>query len=188
MTSHLPTIFLDRDGVINRKLPGDYVKSWDEFEFLPGAIDALVALKRHGYRLVVATNQRGIGLGKFTEELLQSIHQRMTAEISRAGGGIDAIYYCPHEKSACSCRKPEVGMFLQAQRDFPDIQFSECFMIGDSASDMEAGARLKCRNVLIASESAETVSHLDLRNVKVERGASSLYVAVSEFLIPRGPG
>jgi D-glycero-D-manno-heptose 1,7-bisphosphate phosphatase len=166
------TVFLDRDGVINRKKDDDYVKSWAEFEFLPGAKAALGLLSKSGYRVIIATNQRGIARGLMTPDDLTDIHRRMQEELAEAGAVITAIYYCPHDSGQCICRKPETGLFLQARRDFPDIDFARSILIGDSSSDMEAGDRLGCRNILVGRdaryESAATlydavVMYLDVR-------------------------
>jgi len=145
------TVFLDRDGVINRKRPDpEYVTCWEEFEFLPGAKEAIGLLKRAGVRLVVVTNQRGIARGRMTETAVQDIHRRMQNELTAGGQGVDAVYYCPHDDGQCGCRKPLTGMFLEAQREFPDIDFADSAVAGDSLSDLEPGARLGCRTFLIA--------------------------------------
>jgi D-glycero-D-manno-heptose 1,7-bisphosphate phosphatase len=143
------TIFLDRDGVINRKRDDDYVKHWGEFEFLPGVKEALQMLTERNYRLIVVTNQRGIARGWMTEADVHDVHARMLAAIAPAR--IAAIYYCPHDRDQCDCRKPKTGMFRQAQRDFPDIEFARSVVIGDSASDLEAGATLGCHTIYIGA-------------------------------------
>ena len=183
----MTTAFLDRDGVINRKAPeGDYVKSWQEFEFLPGVFDALRALKRHGFRLIVVTNQRGVSLGKLPENDLRAIHDRMGMELRNARAELDAVYYCPHGLKSCNCRKPETGLFLAAQRDFPDIRFSDSFVIGDSIVDMEAGARLYSKKVLIGVEPSGILSALAEKNLQVDFLAPSLLEAVEGYLIQAG--
>ena len=98
------------------------------------------------------TNQRGIARGLMTEADLAEIHRQMIADVATAGGTIAAIYHCPHDVGACSCRKPELGLFLQAQRDFPDLDFASAALIGDSSSDMAAGARLGCRTILVGDD------------------------------------
>jgi|SRR5579862_1550635 len=149
------TIFLDRDGVINRKRPeGDYVKSWEEFEFLPGALEGLCLLSAGASRLIVVTNQRGIARGRMSERDLTDIHRKMLAAIRQAGGRIDAIYYCPHE-GACECRKPRSGLFLRAKADFPEIEFTDSTLVGDAIADLEAAFRLGCRAVLVAGPDRE---------------------------------
>lgn len=148
----LDAIFLDRDGVINRKRPeGDYVKSWEEFEFLPGALEGIRLLAGAARRLIIVTNQRGIARGRMSEEDLARIHARMLEAIRAAGGRIDAVYYCPHEEGACECRKPRPGLFLQAQRDFPEIDLARSLVVGDAPSDLEAARRVGARAALIGA-------------------------------------
>ena len=163
------TIFLDRDGVINHKREGDYVRTWRDFKFLPRAKEALALLTKAGYRTIIVTNQRGIARGFMTEADLAEIHRRMIADVAAAGGTIAAIYHCPHDIGACSCRKPELGLFLQAQRDFPDLDFASAALIGDSSSDMAAGARLGCRAILVGDGRGHEC-------------APSLYEAVTAYL------
>ena len=124
-------VFLDRDGVINRKLENDYVKSWDEFHFLPDVIEAIKALNEKGlpsseakgYLVIVVTNQRGIARGLMTEKDLEEIHRRMLRELQRHGARIDDIFYCPHDiKDNCNCRKPQPGMLIQAQKKWGNLK------------------------------------------------------------------
>lgn len=143
------TLFIDRDGVINKHLPGDYVKNWEEFEFLPGVLEAFVQLAKAFSRIIVVTNQRGVGRGLMTEVDLQDIHQRMVSEIVHAGGRLDRIYCCIDTNKDSPNRKPNSGMALQAQKDFPEIIFKESIMVGDSKSDMEFGERLGMKTILI---------------------------------------
>jgi D-glycero-D-manno-heptose 1,7-bisphosphate phosphatase len=181
------TVFLDRDGVINRKAPeGDYVKSWQEFEFLPGVFDALRLLKEHGFRLIVVTNQRGISRGMYSEQDLAAIHARMLEELEKAGCGLDAIYHCPHASNSCDCRKPATGLFLRAKKDFPDIDFADSFMLGDTVSDMQAGQRLACKKVLIGTDNDRVLSDLRQEGIRIDFSAPSLIDAVREYLIDFG--
>ena len=148
-------VFLDRDGVINRKLENDYVKSWNEFQFLPGVIEAIKAINERGYLVIVVTNQRGIAKGLMTEKDLEEIHRRILKELKkhvedpvRGSAHIDDIFYCPHDISDnCNCRKPKPGMLIQAQKKW-DIDFAQSYIIGDSNSDIEAGQRVGCRGIL----------------------------------------
>lgn len=135
------TLFLDRDGVINRHRPNDYVKTWNEFEFLPGVLQSLGSLSKKFKHIIIVTNQRGVGKGIMTEQTLQKIHGRMVREIEKSGGRIDRIYYCTDLNNDSYDRKPNIGMALRAKKDFPDIDFSKSVMIGDSESDMEFGRR-----------------------------------------------
>ena len=114
----MKTLFLDRDGVINKKIEGDYVKNWSQFEFLPNVIDALKILNNLFDRVIIVTNQRGIGRGLMSEKDLENIHNQMLSIFRKEGIKIDKIYYCPHdyEKEICSCRKPQIGMALQAKK------------------------------------------------------------------------
>ncbi|MDR2410502.1 MAG: HAD family hydrolase [Bacteroidales bacterium] len=134
-TNNFDTLFLDRDGVINKLRINDYVKKWEEFEFLPGVLDALRLLSKQFKRIIVVTNQRGVGKGMMTEDMLQNIHDKMIAAIENAGGRIDKVYYCTAISENDPDRKPNTGMALQAKKDFPDIDFSKSAVIGDSESD-----------------------------------------------------
>ena len=135
--SRYDTLFLDRDGVINKLRQNDYVKCWDEFEFLPGVFEALAKWKDHFKHIIIVTNQRGIGKGLMTDEDLNSIHQQMINEIEPHSGRIDKIYYCSSLTEEDFNRKPGIGMFQQAVNDFGDIIPETSLMIGDSESDME---------------------------------------------------
>lgn len=148
------TLFLDRDGIINRLREEDYVKSWEEFEFLPGVLEALPVLNRLFGRLIIVTNQQGIGKGIMTPGTLEEVHRRMIDAIRKNGGELHGVYYCPAlENDHHPCRKPDTGMADQARKDFPQIEFSRSVMAGDSLTDMEFGRRLGMVNVLIAEES-----------------------------------
>ena len=155
------TLFLDRDGVINRRLPGAYVRTIDEFEWLPGAAEAIARLNRLFGLTIVVTNQQGIGKGLMGEADLQRVHEHLLGELAAAGGRIDAIYHCPDLASRTpNCRKPAPAMALQAQRDFPPIDFRRAVMVGDSISDMEFGQQLGMRCVLVEGK-GDKVSTLE---------------------------
>ncbi len=133
------TIFLDRDGVINRKAAdGDYVKSWEEFDFLPGALDALCLFAQFHVRVVVLTNQRGVALGRYSLSDLAKIYDNMVATVEAVGGRLDDIYFCPHDIGVCNCRKPAPGLLREALADYPDIVPDQSPFLGDSLSDLEA--------------------------------------------------
>ena len=149
------TVFLDRDGVLNAKAPpDDYIKTWQEFAWLPGAQDALRTLQDRGLRLIVVTNQQGIAKGLVKLDALDDIHQHMEADLARAGVRLDGIYVCPHLAGTCDCRKPEVGMFRAAQRDHRGLRFERSVVLGDSESDLEAGRRIGARTVYLRGENA----------------------------------
>jgi histidinol-phosphate phosphatase family protein len=129
------TLFLDRDGVINRLLPNNYVKCWDEFQFLPGILDALAKWNREFKYIFIVTNQRGVGKRVMSENNLWIIHSKMVSEIKVHGGRIDKIYYCTALTEEDMNRKPNPGMAIQAKKDYPEIDFTKSVMIGDSESD-----------------------------------------------------
>lgn len=145
------SIFLDRDGVINEKLENDYVKSWDEFIFKHGALEAIAGLGKIVGHIFIVTNQRGVGLGKMTEDELNEIHNQMLASIEVTSGKIDKIYHCRDTDDSSLYRKPNTGMGLLAKQEYPEIEFSKSIMVGDSISDMEFGKKLGMKCVLINS-------------------------------------
>lgn len=146
----MKTIFLDRDGVINRNPPNwGYVRTWEEFDFIPNTLKALRDLTGNGYRIIVVTNQAGIGRGLFSEDNLKDIHSRMVVDIRNAGGSIDAIYYCPHHPEAgCECRKPKPGMLIRAALEH-NIELPNAYLMGDSTTDIEAGQRAGALTFLV---------------------------------------
>jgi D-glycero-D-manno-heptose 1,7-bisphosphate phosphatase len=141
-----PTVFLDRDGVLNRKMPrAEYVRSWSDWTWLPGTREAVARFTRAGWQTIVITNQAGIARGMMTEDDLNAIHARMTDEIAAAGGRIDAIYHCPHHWDAgCDCRKPKPGMLFQAQQQH-HIDLSRAMFVGDDERDAQAAEAAGCR-------------------------------------------
>ena len=153
-----PTIFLDRDGVINEDV--NYIDQISQLRIMPGVPAALQALQSE-FNLIVVTNQSGIARGLFTEEILFSIHSEIIARLSNEGVTIDALYYCPHLPNApvkiydldCECRKPKPGMLINAKNRWR-MDLSGSYMIGDRASDIEAGYRagVKCISVGHSSE------------------------------------
>ena len=148
-------IFLDRDGVINRRMVGGYVARWSEFEFLPRAIDGVVALEAFRAPIIVISNQAGVGKGLVTVENLGDMTERFVAAVRERGGRIDAVYYCPHAPSAeCACRKPKPGMLLQAASDW-GVDLRSSIFIGDSSSDVAAARAVAAQPVLIAEARAE---------------------------------
>ncbi|ACO33543.1 histidinol-phosphate phosphatase family protein [Acidobacterium capsulatum ATCC 51196] len=143
-------IFLDRDGVINRKPPeGEYVERWEDFHILPGVEQAVAVLNTHGKKVIVVTNQRGVALGKYRAADVEFIHQKLQEQLANAGGHIDAFYYCPHDREECDCRKPKPGLILQAFHDFPEANAANSVIIGDSLSDLEAGHSLGMPSIFI---------------------------------------
>lgn len=132
-------VFLDRDGTINVRLAGNYVTSAQDLVLLPGAAEAVAEINLASRRAIVLTNQRGIALGRMTEDDLAVVHGRMEQLVDEATGGMFAgIIHCPHGVGECDCRKPKPGMFHEAASRWPDLDLSESVMIGDSASDVKA--------------------------------------------------
>ena len=140
-----PAIILDRDGVLNRRAPrAEYIRTWQEFEWLPGVKEALALLRQARFRVSVVSNQAGIARGAMTEAGLLNIHQEMQREAARAGGRIDAFFYCPHHWDAgCSCRKPKPGMLYLAQRTF-NLDLSRTWFVGDDERDAQAAQAAGC--------------------------------------------
>jgi len=183
----IETVFLDRDGIINVAPPDcEYISNWDQFSFLPRVVQAIRLLTQAEMRIFIVTNQRGIARGLVLEEDLLTIHQRMLDVLSRGGGRIDGIYYCPHERGECSCRKPDVGLFLRARAACPGVDFGKAVVVGDSLSDMEAGHRLGCRNILVRNPNRATEEALRIalmRGIRIHGLAESLFDAVSRFVL-----
>ncbi len=142
-------LFLDRDGVINKLLKNDYVKIWEEFEFLPGIIEAIAKWTNQCKYIIIVTNQRGVGRGLMKEEDLNDIHKKMIKVIESKKGKIDKIYYCTDINSSSVNRKPNTGMAKQALNDFPEIDFSKCLMIGDSLTDKEFAEKCNMKFILV---------------------------------------
>jgi D-glycero-alpha-D-manno-heptose 1-phosphate guanylyltransferase len=143
------TLLLDRDGVINRLRPNDYVKSWSEFEFMPGVLDALRIFAGKFIHIFIVTNQRGVGKGLMTEADLENIHEKMLARIAEAGSRIDRIYCCTAVSEEDPMRKPNPGMFHKIIEDCPDVRPESTVMIGDSDSDMQFAANCGIRGIKI---------------------------------------
>lgn len=143
-------LFLDRDGVINKRIVDGYVTKWEEFEFLPGVTDAIARLGGRFQRIVVITNQQGVGKGLMTRDKLDAIHVRMTKIVENAGGRIDAVFCCTDiADTPGNCRKPGEYMGLRAKEQFPEIDFRQSIMVGDSVSDMKFASNLGMVRVFI---------------------------------------
>lgn len=146
------TLFLDRDGVINVESVGSYITSWGEFQFHDGVLDALRSLSQIFGKIVVVSNQRGVGRGIMSLESLREINVNMKSAVADAGGRIDKIYAATAVTDDDHNRKPNTGMGLQAQEDFPGIDFKRSVMVGNSISDMEFGKRLSMRTVFLTTK------------------------------------
>ena len=148
-----PTIFLDRDGVLNHKAPkACYVCNWNDWRWIDGSIEAIAKLTKAGYRLIIISNQAGIAREKMTTEDLNDIHKNMMNDIQEQGGKIEKIYYCPHGwDEGCTCRKPNIGMFLDAQRDF-HLDLTKTTFIGDDERDGIAAEKANCAFFMVDEE------------------------------------
>jgi D-glycero-D-manno-heptose 1,7-bisphosphate phosphatase len=159
-------VFLDRDGVLNRKAPaGQYITRPEDLVVLPGVEEAVAGLNRSGRKVIVVTNQRGIALGLYTPEDLGRIHNKLEALLARSGAHLDGIYVCPHEAGQCNCRKPLTGLFEQAFRDFPQATPQTSMMVGDSLQDVEGGIRAGMATVLIGGESSNSSDEVRARSL-----------------------
>ena len=128
-----------------------YCRRPEDFELFPGVALAIKKLNEIGFKVVVITNQSGIGRGYFTEETLDLIHGKMAEDLKRQGARIDGVYYCPHHPDDdCSCRKPKTGLFVKAQQEL-DIDFTRSYMIGDMSLDVRAGKAAGCRTILVTN-------------------------------------
>jgi histidinol-phosphate phosphatase family protein len=150
------TLFLDRDGVINVRPIDSYVFTPNKFVFIDGAKEAIAKLSKVFARIIVVTNQQGIGKNLMTLEAVNKVHHKLISEVEKIGGKIEMIYVAPELKSDDSLmRKPNIGMGIQAQKDFPNIDFENSVMVGDTESDMMFGKRLKMTTVIVGPEGPE---------------------------------
>ena len=146
------TLFLDRDGVINIESVGSYITSWSEFQFHEGVLDSIRSLSQVFGNIIVVSNQRGVGRGIMSIEALREINTNMKAAVAENGGRIDKIYAATAVLDEDHNRKPNTGMGVQAQEDFPAIDFKKSVMIGNSLSDMEFGKRLSMHTVFLTTK------------------------------------
>src|SRR5579875_947353 len=173
--SDIEYVFLDRDGVLNRKPPnGRYVTCWEDLALLPGVEDAVAELNRSGRKVIVVTNQRGIALGLYSRQDLDRLHERLQQHLEAHGARLDGIYVCPHDEGQCNCRKPQTGLFEQALRDFPAARPENSLMAGDSWRDVEAGTRLGMKTAFICGDA-------EARATESRRAASLAQVSVASL-------
>lgn len=151
------TIFLDRDGVINHEKNNDYIYTYDEFLFYDGVPEAIKILTDTAGKIIITTNQRGVGKGFMTEKALQTIHRKMVKDLNAAGARIDAIYYCTATNNDHPNRKPNPGMIWAAQTDFPDINLKKALIVGNNLSDMEFGRNAQIHTVFVKTTHPEQV-------------------------------
>ena len=160
LSGRRPAVFLDRDGVINENLDGTYVHEWAAFRFLPGTVEAIAALHRAGYPVVVVTNQAGIAHGHLSAASLEEIHGEMVSAIRAGGGDIAAVLHCPHHpRSGCDCRKPQPGMLRRAA-DTLSLDLSRSVLVGDHLTDLQAARAAGCGAILVLTGRGRAASPL----------------------------
>ena len=165
-------VFLDRDGTINRDSP-DYIKSWEEFEFLPGSVKAIEKLNANGFTTIVITNQSALPRKLISLEELEGIHTMMRQIVQSNGGKIKDVFYCPHmPDDECDCRKPAPGLILRAQRKY-SIDLLDAVMVGDSHRDIECGHNAGCGNTVLV----KTGIHKNAARRLAKKGIVPDYVA-----------
>ena len=176
------TVFLDRDGVINRD-SANYITTWEQFEFLPDSLAAIGRLTRAGAAVIVITNQSAVGRGMMDLPTLEGMHRNLRASVEAHGGRIDAIFYCPHHpEDRCGCRKPEPGLIHQAQRQF-ELDLQATTMIGDRAKDIQCGINAGCgRTILVQSGLHDDLPQLQTMGMPPDHVAADLSGAVNWLL------
>ena len=172
------TLFLDRDGVINYEKQNDYIHTWSEFKFYEGVFEAMAIFSKKFKHIVVVTNQRGIGKGVTKEEDVIYLHKKMNESIKKNGGRIDAVYFCRDIDSSSPCRKPNIGMGLQAVRDIPTIDLTKAIMIGNSLSDMQFGKNLGISTVFLPTTRPE----VNVKDESIEAVFPSLIAFANNLL------
>jgi D-glycero-D-manno-heptose 1,7-bisphosphate phosphatase len=182
-------VFLDRDGVLNQD-PPHYAHRLDQMAMIPGVDIAVKLLKDRGYFLIIISNQSGVARGYYPEEQIAVFNEALLKEIRKAGGDIDAIYYCPHHPEAqlekyridCTCRKPKPGMILEAAKTY-DIDINQSFFVGDKATDVETGKNAGIRTIIVLSgQGVDEVKKIESGNCLI---AADLLDAVNKFIIGR---
>jgi D-glycero-D-manno-heptose 1,7-bisphosphate phosphatase len=180
-------VFLDRDGVINEIVYFPEIGMPDsplnprQFKLLPGAAEAIRIFNNLGLKVIVASNQPAIAKGKMTPELFKQIRIKMRTELEKKGARIDGEYYCLHHPQAkldeykvnCNCRKPKPGLMLRASEDF-GLEPAQCYAIGDSLTDVEAGKAAGCMTFLIGNSKCDICKLIEEKNVKPDHIVSSL--------------
>jgi D-glycero-D-manno-heptose 1,7-bisphosphate phosphatase len=183
----LATVFLDRDGVINEKMPeGQYVCSEREFRILPGVPEAIAKLNHSGIRVLVVSNQRGVALGKLTLEAIEDIHRTLQARLNQYSARIDGFFVCPHHRESCACRKPLPGLYRQAAARFPEVKAESSVVIGDSHSDIQFGHSLGMATIWIRGSSTEPRPGSEDAERLADLCCASLPEAIKVLLESRG--
>lgn len=175
-------VFLDRDGVINRKAPeSEYVSEWDDFELLPGVETAIATLNHSGRCVIIVSNQRGVSLGIYNLEQVAALHGKLQDHLAKSGAHIDAFYVCPHGHNACNCRKPKPGLLEEAFKDFPAATKKNSVLIGDSLSDIQLARNFGIPSIFIADADEQDSASQEASKLALAI-ASSLQDAVDRYL------
>jgi D-glycero-D-manno-heptose 1,7-bisphosphate phosphatase len=182
-----PAIFLDRDGVVIED--AHYLASPEQVRLVHGSADAIAALNRAGWPVVVVTNQAGVARGLFTELAVEAVHAHLSEQLASYGARVEAYYYCPHHPAgeveayrvACECRKPKAGMLLRAADEL-GLDLERSWMVGDRESDLEAGAAVGARTILVRTGYGATAdaTRLDRGRLNLELVAANLADAVAK--------
>lgn len=185
---NLRAVFLDRDGVLNEKMPeGAYVRTPAEFHPLPGVAESIARLNRAGLLVLVVTNQRGIARGLYTLADVNAIHAAFQQHLAGSGAHIDGFFVCPHDKGECNCRKPLPGLFEQAVAKFPQLAASTSVMMGDSLADIQFGRSLGMTTVYIAGRAQHRTPTAEAAAAKADLRFPALPEAVDALLAARKP-
>jgi D-glycero-D-manno-heptose 1,7-bisphosphate phosphatase len=172
-------VLLDRDGVINRRIVSDYVTCWEGFVFLPSAREALLLLNEKNYRVIIVSNQAGVGKGLMTDVDLAEITRRFVADVEAQGGRILGVYYCTHRaEDGCECRKPKPGLLRRAQAEH-HFDFGRTFLIGDNESDLLAAHAVGCPAIMVSDTPVAGLEELP----HAPRVIVPNLLAAAEFLI-----
>lgn len=182
-------VFMDRDGTIN--VEKNYLYRPEELTFIPGAEAAIKRLNDSGYKVVVVTNQAGVARGYYSEDDVRKLHGFMQEELKKSGAHIDRFFYCPHHPvhgkgkylCSCNCRKPDIGMFKQAEEIF-DIDITNSWMIGDNKGDIEAGIRYGVITILVGTGYGKKI--MEEKNVRYDYYKNNLADAVDFILMRNG--
>ncbi|MFA0809675.1 D-glycero-beta-D-manno-heptose 1,7-bisphosphate 7-phosphatase [Microbulbifer epialgicus] len=173
-------IIFGRDGVINQN-PNYFVKSADEWQPLPGSIEALAALSQAGHQLVIATSQSGLALGQFDLDDLEAMHAKMRNLVEDAGGEIAAIFYCPHgPEDNCRCRKPLAGLLDAIEAEF-DTSLHGCYLIGDKLTDLQLALEKGCKPVLVQTGKGKETLQALIQNPDRRLSDTAVFGDLTQF-------
>ena len=158
-------VFFDRDGIVNQSPGPGWVEGWEDFHLLPEFVEAARTALERGYEVAIITNQRGVALGVLSLETVNDMHRRLTDILISRGVPLLGIYMCPHERDACTCRKPLPGLLLQAAKEH-GLDLGASWMIGDKETDVEAGSGAGCRTILVRSSDEATHGDYHVADMK----------------------